>query len=206
MKIFSVIIAVVVGVFVLLGYFIPAPILLAVRSLLVSWAILVGAFAVLVGALNLAQVHFLKVSRRDRSWYYSLLLLSAMLGTILLGFLFGATDPVMQAVVQAIIFPVEASLMAVLAVTLAYAAIRLLRRRTDLMTVVFLTSAVFMLAAGLSLPYIGQLPIMGDMFGPWLIAGPVAGGTRGILLGVALGGLTTGLRALFAMDRPYGGK
>lgn len=206
MKFFLVIIAVAVGVPVLLGYFIPAPALLAVRSLLVSWAILVGAFAVFVGALNLAQVHFLKVSRRDRSWIYSLLLLISMLATILLGFVFGITDPIMQAVVQAVIFPVEASLMAVLSVTLAYAAIRLLRRRTDLMTIVFLASAVFMLAVGLALPFIGQLPIVGDMLGPWFSSVFVAGGARGILLGVALGALTTGLRVLFAMDRPYGGK
>jgi len=32
-----------------------------------------------------------------------------------------------------------------------------------------------------------------------------AGGARGILLGVALGTLTTGLRILFGADRPYGG-
>jgi hypothetical protein len=28
---------------------------------------------------------------------------------------------------------------------------------------------------------------------------------RGILIGVALGALTTGLRVLFGADRPYGG-
>ena len=33
---------------------------------------------------------------------------------------------------------------------------------------------------------------------------PVAG-ARGILLGIALGSLTTGLRVLLAADRPYSG-
>ena len=33
---------------------------------------------------------------------------------------------------------------------------------------------------------------------------PLAGG-RGILLGVALGSLVTGLRILFGVDRPYSG-
>jgi hypothetical protein len=33
-----------------------------------------------------------------------------------------------------------------------------------------------------------------------------AAGARGILLGVALGTLTTGLRVLFGADRLYGGK
>jgi len=31
-----------------------------------------------------------------------------------------------------------------------------------------------------------------------------AGGARGILLGVALGSIVTGLRVLLAVDRPYG--
>jgi hypothetical protein len=31
------------------------------------------------------------------------------------------------------------------------------------------------------------------------------GGARGILIGVSLGILTTGLRVLFGTDRPYGG-
>jgi len=30
-------------------------------------------------------------------------------------------------------------------------------------------------------------------------------GARGILIGIALGALTTGLRVLFGVDRPYGG-
>jgi len=38
------------------------------------------------------------------------------------------------------------------------------------------------------------------------IAQVMAGaGARGILLGMALGTLTTGLRILFGADRPYGG-
>jgi len=31
------------------------------------------------------------------------------------------------------------------------------------------------------------------------------GGTRGLLIGIALGTLLTGLRVLFGIDRPYGG-
>lgn len=206
MKIFSVLLATVVGVLVLLAYFLPAPQLLAVRSLLISWAILVGGFAMLVGVLNLVQVHFLKVRRRDISWVYSLLLLISLFVTLFIGLALGPAHAWMQVAVQAVIFPVEASLMAVLAVTLVYAAIRLLRRRTDLMTVVFLVSALVIMGVGLSLPFVGQIPVLGDMLGPWLSFGPVAGGARGILLGMALGAMLTGLRVLFAMDRPYGGK
>jgi prolyl-tRNA editing enzyme YbaK/EbsC (Cys-tRNA(Pro) deacylase) len=32
-----------------------------------------------------------------------------------------------------------------------------------------------------------------------------SGGARGLLIGIALGTLLTGLRVLFGVDRPYGG-
>jgi hypothetical protein len=48
----------------------------------------------------------------------------------------------MRVAVDAVIVPVEASLLAILAVTLVYASIRLMRRRTDVMSVIFLVSVV----------------------------------------------------------------
>jgi hypothetical protein len=39
----------------------------------------------------------------------------------------------------------------------------------------------------------------------WLAQVWAAGGARGILMGVALGAVVTGLRVLLAADRPYGG-
>jgi hypothetical protein len=74
------------------------------------------------------------------------------------------------------------------------------------MSVVFLGTAALMLLASVSLPFIGEIPVLSDWVRPWLMYGPAVGGARGLLLGVALGALTTGLRVLFAFDRPYGGK
>ena len=206
MKTVSAAIAISSGLIVLLGYFVASPLLVSLRVVLLQWAILVGAVAVLAGAGNLLQVHLAKIRQREGGSIYSVILIFSMLGTIGLGIWFGPVHPWMQALAEGIIFPVEASLMALLAVTLAYASIRMLRQRTDVMSILFIASAVFVLAAGLALPFIGPLPVLGDWIGPWFIFGPVAGGARGLLIGVALGALTTGLRALLAMDRPYGGK
>jgi len=41
---------------------------------------------------------------------------------------------------------------------------------------------------------------------PWISQVWALGGARGILIGVGLGALLTGLRVLFGIDRPYGGK
>ena len=195
------------GLFVLIGYFIPAFDL--VRVEMIQWAIIAGGAAVLVGIGNLFSVHFQRVRRREKDSLYSLLLLVSMLGTLLVGMFglfFGQSLTWLQFGVDAIIFPVEASLMALLAVTLVYASIRILRRRTDLMTLVFLGTALIVLAGSISLPYFGGIPVLGDWIAPWLTYGIAPGGARGLLMGVALGALTTGLRVLFGMDRPYGGK
>jgi hypothetical protein len=202
-------IAMSVGLIVLLGYLLGpfVPILDAVRFELTQWAVIVAGTAMLVGFGNLFYIHFLKIRRREKGSSYSLLLLVSLLGTLLLGVASGAARQTwMQYMIGAVIVPVEASLMAMLAVTLVYASIRLLRRRADGMTVLFLLSALLMLTAAISLPFIGTIPMLGDWIGPWLTSYPITGGARGLLLGVALGALVTGLRALFAMDRPYGGK
>lgn len=136
---------------------------------------------------------------------YSALLILTLFATFIFGLLLGPEHPAMRMVVSGVIVPIEASLMAIISVTLLYAAIRLLRRRLDLMSVVFLVSALLILVGSASLPF-GEIPILGDMLRPWMTQVLALGGARGILIGVALGILTTGLRVLTAVDRPYGGK
>ncbi len=199
-------IAISVGVIILLGTLVPIPLFATVRLELIQWAVIIFGVAVLVGIGNLFSVHFRKVRRREKGSVYSATLLVAMLATLFIGVMVGPQHAWMQGAVEAVIIPVEASLMALLAVTLLYASIRLLRRRADFMSVIFLGTAVLMLLASVSLPFIGEIPFLSDWIGPWLMFGPAAGGARGLLLGVALGALLTGLRALFAFDRPYGGK
>jgi hypothetical protein len=111
----------------------------------------------------------------------------------------------MQILISGVIVPVEAALMAIISVSLLAAAIHLLRKRADLMSIVFLATAVLILAGSLSLPS-GQIPVLGDTLRPWMTKVLSLGGARGILIGVALGSLMTGLRVILGLDRPYGGK
>ncbi|HVN15404.1 MAG TPA: hypothetical protein VMT73_06660, partial [Anaerolineales bacterium] len=154
---------------------------------------------------NLISVHGEKIRKRETGSVYSALLILSLFATFVFGFLLGPDHPAMQMVVNGVIVPVEASLMAILAVTLIYAAIRLLRRRLDLMSVIFLVTALVILLGSASLPF-GEIPLLGTTVRPWITQVLALGGARGILIGVALGMLTTGLRVLTAIDRPYGGK
>jgi hypothetical protein len=68
------------------------------------------------------------------------------------------------------------------------------------MTVLFLVAAVVFMIAIL-LTSFGPIP--GEFI--LSIEGAIAGGgARGLLIGIALGTLLTGLRVLFGVDRPYG--
>lgn len=198
-------IAIAVGLLVLLGYFFENTSLASVRMVFVQWAVLLSAGAVFVGVLNLFLVHFNKITDKKKDRFYSLFLLAALLLTLTFGFLYGPTDPVMVNIFNAVILPVEASLMAVMAITLIYAAIRLLRRRADVMSIIFLMTAVVVMLGAAPTPFF-QIPLVGDLLRPKIITVLSTSGARGILIGVGLGTLLTGLRVLMGIDRPYGGK
>ncbi|MBN1449484.1 MAG: hypothetical protein JW963_00565 [Anaerolineales bacterium] len=203
MRILAAGIAIASGLLVLLGYFVPLEKLLEIRRLLVQWAIILAAVAVLVGVLNLLGVHWHKIRTRQKGTAYSILLIVSLFASAILGIVLGTNNLTLDFFLEAIIIPGEAALMALLAVTLVYAAARLLRRRVDLMTFIFLGVVVVILLAAAPLPF-GKIP--GAAFIEWLLRDNfAAAGSRGILIGVALGALTTGLRVLFGIDRPYGG-
>jgi len=91
-------------------------------------------------------------------------------------------------------------------VILVVAVVRMARQRPNLFSVVFIATGVLML--------LGSAPLMGieipGLYGPeglrsLLAQIPAVAGARGILLGVALGVIATGVRVLIGSDRPYGG-
>ncbi|MDO9128806.1 MAG: hypothetical protein Q7U34_02970 [Anaerolineales bacterium] len=202
---FSTAIAIATGLIVLVGYFVELPILVNLRITILNWAIILAAFALFIGVFNLLAVHADKVRSKKKGGFYSLILILSMLVTLVLGLWLRPDHLVMALIFNAIQLPVETSLMAMLVVTLTYASIRLLRRRSNLVSVIFLVTALLILLGSAPLPFIGSLPIVSDMIRPFIAQVLAAAGARGILIGVALGALTTGLRVLFGAERPYGG-
>ncbi len=200
---FSAVIAISLGIIVLLGYFVPIGPLISLRIVLLDWAVILAGVALLVGVVNLFYVHWKKTSDGNVDSLYSAVTVFALLVTIVLVGWFGPTHAFSLWIFDYIQVPVESSLMAVLAITLAYASARLLRRRIDLLSVVFLATTLVILLA--TAPIFGiELPGLGDLR-DWIAQVPATAGARGILLGVALGIIATGLRVLMGADRPYGG-
>lgn len=198
----SAIFAISAGIIVLLGYFVPMSPFPELRTLLIEWAVVIAGVAVLVGIYNLFAVQMERIRSKQKGSGYGAILILSLIVTFGLGLLFGPEAPAMRISVDAVIVPVEATLMAILAVTLIYASVRLLRRRVDVMSVLFLVVALVTLVLLMPTP-VGPIP--GDQFFLSVLGWFSRGGARGLLIGIALGTLLTGLRVLFGADRPYGG-
>jgi hypothetical protein len=111
----------------------------------------------------------------------------------------GPSQPGVSWIFQYVQRPIQASLSALLVFFLVTAAYRLLRVR-NLESAVMLFAALLVLAAGLT---VGLVPALSDLRN-WILDVPAMAGVRGILLGVTLGILLTGIRLLAGVERPYG--
>jgi hypothetical protein len=196
------VIAIGVGGLVLLGYILPAPFEDA-RQLLVQWAVILAGFALLVGIFNLLSVHWHKVRTDPKNGVYSgALIISLIITIILVGI--NPTGFWSLWLFNYIQIPVETTLMAVLAVVLVYAGARVVRRRLSLFSVLFVLTALLVLLGAVPIYFLGEIPLLNELqsFVTEVLA---VAGARGLLLGVALGAIATGIRILMGVDRPYGG-
>lgn len=201
-------IALLFGWLTLVGLLFNVP---AITDLILGWAGLLVAFALLLGVLNLFIVHF---NRSIKGSGYSLILVLSMLGVWGVAFL-DARDPSADflaryfAWVQA---PLEAALASLLPFFLLFAGFQMIKRQHTGWSLLFLVTAVLVLAADALL----LTPWLPDCAGRSVCVGTilnniadvirniiVIAGIRGLLIGVALGTILLAARMLVGMERPY---
>lgn len=199
----SVSIVIAIGLIVLLGYFVDIPLLTTLQTVFLRWGAILASVALVIGVFNLFGVHFRKINTGQKGSVYSLILILALVATVLVSGLLGPTSDWSMWIFNNIQIPVESSLMAVLAVVLAFASARLLGRRFNMFSMIFLITVFLVLIGNVSLRIL-DLSILGEVRS-WIERVPATAGVRGILLGVALGTIATGFRLLLGADRPYGG-
>jgi hypothetical protein len=201
-SIFNAVIAIVAGVVVLVGYFTPW--LAGTRELFLQWAVILAAFALLIGVVNLLTVHLKKMGKSKKGGIYSLVLWVAFFITVGVVALDGPDGSKSVFLFNNIQIPVEGSLLTLLVVTLAVASIRMLRRKAGLFTYIFIGTALLVLLGTAPLYGIGEVSFLYQVR-TWIVSVLSVAGARGVLLGVALGTVATGIRILMGVDRPYGG-
>jgi hypothetical protein len=219
------VIAFVMGVVMMLRYFVPHQSSEDLYALMADWGIIIGGFALFLGVYNLLATHFTKTRRHVRGWGYSAVVLFAAFGTIFLGFmrdieaLISSTSGLKLDIIsslgvwknveggspfdwvyQHMQIPLSATMFSILAFFIVSAAYRTFRARSVEATILLVTAIIVML---------GRVPI-GAILGDWLpnlqerIMGiPNLAAKRGILIGVCLGSVATSLRIIFGIERAY---
>jgi hypothetical protein len=189
-------IAISVGLFVLLDFFIQNAFIGTLKFVFVRWAIIVAAFAMVLGFFNVLIAHLNKILRLKQGRFYSIFLILAMMIVLILGLIEGPQGSLTSRIFQYVLFPLQATIFSLLAFFVATAAYRAFRLHSWESALLVITGVIVLL---------GQVPLWRALttFKEWILRVPNMAGARGILLGVALGTVATGLRVLLGIDRPY---
>ena len=188
-------IAVSVGALVLLDRFVTNVYLDALGFFFLDTAVILGAFAVILGFFNVLGAHVQRVRTRQTAWPYSVILILFALFVLVIG-LIQPASPLFQQVFSAVQYPLQAAIASLLIFFVAAAAFRSLRVRSF---------ESFILVGVALIVLLGQIPLSGELTAikDWILSVPAMAGLRGLILGVALGTVVTALRVLMGIDRPY---
>ncbi|MBN2390690.1 MAG: hypothetical protein JXR84_08205 [Anaerolineae bacterium] len=194
------IMAMLAGILILLGYLLPLDFLVTLRDvILLRWAMILAAFALIVAYLNLVFVHLLRLTSARKKKFTSLLVVLSAIGTLILVLVQGAEGAWTQQVLSAVLIPGESALLALTAVTLIVAGMRILRARRTAGAVIFVIAAGIILLTTVAYSvYPRVFVVLREGVNTLATAG-----MRGLVMGVALGVTLTALRILLGIDRPH---
>jgi hypothetical protein len=196
-RVIATVIVIIVGLSVLLDFFVESDLIGFLKFVFVRWAIIVAAFAIILGFLNVLIVHLDKILGFKQGWFYSIFLVLTMMTVLILGLIEGGPQGSLTSrIFQYILFPLQATIFSLLAFFVASAAYRAFRVRNWESALLVIFGVIVLL---------GQVPLWGALTSSkeWILGVLSMAGARGILLGVALGTVATGLRVLLGIDRPY---
>ena len=202
----SLIIAIFSGLIVLISYFVKNTFISQISTFLLHCGLILGAVALWIGVINMVRVHGGQLRSGKGNVFYHIAFFIGLILTLILGVFYGMGNPMGTWLYDAVIVPTEASLLAVLAVSLTYLLTKIINQRRDLFSIVFLITVLVGLF--ISVPFLEQeFPFLstGTNLIKSLLHFVSNGAVRGILIGVALGSIATGLRVILGSDRPYGG-
>lgn len=215
----------VVGVALIVAFFIPVAFCQKAGDTAQSWAIIVFSFAIVLGILNLFLINIKKVFKKAPGWGYSLVLLLGFIVTSVLGIGWGIKSGTpFYYVFDNIYNPLSSTMFALLAFFIASAAFRAFRAKSREATLLLIAAFIVML---------GRVPIgdflvqkKADFFNyihftwgyhflmkhklsdlaEWIMAYPNTAGQRAIMIGAALGAISTSIKILLGVEKTYLGK
>jgi hypothetical protein len=205
------IITAVAGIAFVVQYFIPHTPFNRIENLFTDWLSIIAACAIWLGALNLLKLSILKVAGFKKDWFFSLVIIFAWMTMAFTGILGGPSfqEPGTRFdwLYTHIYTPLSATMFAMLAFYVASASYRAFRARNFQATLLLV--AAFMVLSGRVL--FDEL-VFGFLPPDWKILSTLSdfimqvlntAGQRAILIGIALGTVSTSLRIILGIERSY---
>ncbi len=200
----------VIGIFMILSFFVPHQVVSVPADFLQQSVIIVLAFSYFLGGANLLRINVDVIYRRQPGWPYKIVLIVALLATIVIGVVegHGFLDPGKKSkwIYDFIYSPMQSTMFSLLAFFIASAAFRAFRIRTLEAGLLAVAALIVMigrvpLGAVISswLPEPARLPAIQE----WIMEVPQNAAKRAILIGAALGVMATGLRVILGVERSY---
>jgi len=200
----------IVGIAFVLQYFIPHWPFSQLNTWFSDWFSIISAFAIWLGALNLMKISFQKITRKKSDWGYSVVIVLSFIVISVIGFYEGESfrEPGTNFswLYEFVYTPLSATMFAILAFFVASASYRAFRAR-NLEATLLLVAAFFVM--------IGRVPI-GDnitsflpenyqlsQVASWIMTFPQTAGQRAIMIGIALGLVSTSLRIILGIERSH---
>jgi len=205
------IITAVVGIAFVVQYFVPHTPFDKVEHLFTDWLSIIAACAIWLGALNLLKLSLLQVYKRKKDWFFALIIVASWLTMALIGI---AEGPKFQEpgtrfdwLYNNIYTPLSATMFAMLAFYVASASYRAFRARNFQATLLLV--AAFLVLSGRVL--FDEI-VLGFLPTDWKVLSTISdfimdvlntAGQRAILIGIALGIVSTSLRIILGIERSY---
>jgi cytochrome bd-type quinol oxidase subunit 2 len=192
------------GSFFIADYFIPHTGFSNVAETVNGWAIIVVAFAYILGVANVVRVNVDRIQRKDIDSPYRIALLVCLFFMIAVGIGWGIREgTVFDWLFVNLYTPMQAMMFALLAFYIASAAFRAFRIRSAQAAMLAITAVIVMM---------GRVPIGEAVWSnfseltEWIMNVPQLAGKRAILIGAALGAISTGLKVIVGLERTYLGQ
>lgn len=195
----------IIGVSMIVQFFIPHPTSLEFASMIYKWIIVLMAFALVLAIGNLIRHHGEKIRRRKEDWPYSIVTLAGMVAMAAIGLTWGiGPESLYQKIFLNVMAPLGGTMFALLAYYMASAAYRAFRARSLEATLLLVSAFIVMIGF---MPFGQYLHPRFPAFAEWVMTVPNMASQRGILLGVAFGSIATALKIILGIERSWlGGK
>jgi hypothetical protein len=172
-----------------------------ITEVLTNGGMVIGAFTYILGVMNIMQVNSNHIKHKN-DVPYKWTLLTGFVFMLVLGFSWGIqVETPFQWMYDTFYVPLQATMFSLLAFYIASAAFRAFRARS--------VEATLLLVAAL-LVMLGRVPVGEEWIwsklpdiSNWIMDFPNMAGKRAILIGAALGAISTGLRVIIGMERSY---